>query len=67
MPGTTTKLSIPFQVLVLWLHLKEIFLGLRLTVTEISIKKVQKQDLKKTLKDVGMACQKACKQGRDNA
>ena len=22
MPGTTTKLSMPFQVLVLWLHLK---------------------------------------------
>ena len=44
---TTTKLSMLFQVLVLWLHLKEIFLGLRLTVTEINIKKVQKQDLKK--------------------
>ena len=42
MLGTTTKLSIPFQVL------KEIFfLGLGLTVTEINIKKVQKQDLKK--------------------
>ena len=41
MLGTTTKLSMPFQVL------KEIFfLGLGLTVTEINIKKVQKQDLK---------------------
>ena len=50
--GTTTKLSMPVQVLELWLHLKEIFLlllGLGLTVTEINIKKVQKQDLK-TLK-----------------
>ena len=47
MPGTTTKLLTPFQVLVLWLHLKEIFfLGLGLTVTEINIIKVQKQDLK---------------------
>ena len=36
-----------FHVLRLWLHLKEIFfLGLGLTVTEITIKKVQKQDLK---------------------
>ena len=41
MLGTTTKLSIPFQVL----KEREIFfLGLGLTVTEI--KKVQKQDLK---------------------
>ena len=41
MLGTTTKVSIPFQVL------KEtFFLGLGLTVTEINIKKVQKQDLK---------------------
>ena len=48
MLGTTTKLSMPFQVLGLWLHLKEIsFLVLGLTVTEIKIKikKVQKQDL----------------------
>ena len=39
-----------------------------LTVTETNITKVQKQDLEKTLKvwkDVGMACQKICKQGRD--
>ena len=43
MLGTTTKLSVLFQVL---LHLKEIFLGLGVTVTEINIKKVQKQDLK---------------------
>ena len=48
MLGTTTKLSMLFQVLGLQLHLKEIFffLGLGLTVTEINIKKVQKQDLK---------------------
>ena len=48
------------------LHLKEIFfLGLGLTVTEIN---VQKQDLKniKNVKDVGMACQKVCKQNRDD-
>ena len=59
MPGTTTKLSMPFQVLVLWLHF-EIFLGFGLTVTEINIKEIQKQDFKKALKmwkDVGMACQ----------
>ena len=47
-----------------------LFLGLGLTETEINIKKVQKQDLKtKTLKmskDVGIACQKLCKQGRDD-
>ena len=41
------------------------FLGLGLTVTEINIKKVQKQDFK-NIKDVGMACQKVCKQGRDD-
>ena len=52
---TATKLSMSFPVL------KEIFflgVGLRLTSKE-----VQKQDLKKTLKDVGMAYQKVCKQG----
>ena len=33
--GTTTNLSLPFQVLGLWLQLKEmLFLGLGLTVTE---------------------------------
>ena len=37
-------------------------LGLGLTVIEINIKK---QDLK-NIKNVGMACQKACKQGRDD-
>ena len=48
--GSTTKLSMPFQILGLYLYLKEIFLvGLGVTVTEINIKKVQKQDLK-TLK-----------------
>ena len=45
--------------------LKEIFLGLALTVAEINIKKVQKQDLK-NIKNVGMACQKICKQGRND-
>ena len=41
------KLSLPFQILGLWLHLKEIFFDL--TVTEsiiVTSKKVQKQDLK---------------------
>ena len=40
MLGTTTKLSMPFQILVLWLHLEEIFfLGLGLTLPEIITKK----------------------------
>ena len=43
MLGTTTKLSMPFQVLGLWLHLKEI---LGLAVTIINIQKVQKQEIK---------------------
>ena len=34
------------QVLVMWLHLKEIFLGLGLTVTEIDIKKYRDKTLK---------------------
>ena len=56
--GSTTKLSMPFQILGLYLYLKEIFLvGLRLTVTEINIKKVQKQDLK-NIKNV-----KGCRDG----
>ena len=46
-----------FQVLGLWLHLKEI-LGLGLTVTEINIKKSTETRNKK---DVGMACQKYAK------
>ena len=58
------------MILGLYLHLKEIFLvGLGLTVTEINIKKVQKQDFKniKNVKGcIGMACQKVCKQGRDD-
>ena len=45
--GTATKLSMPFQVLLLWLHLKEIFsLGLGLTVTEISLKKYRNKKIK---------------------
>ena len=56
-----------FQVLGLWfIHLNEIFLGLGLTVTEINIKRVQKQEIK-NIKDVGMACQKVYKQGRDDS
>ena len=51
MLGTTAKLSMPFHV---W---KEIFfLCLGLTVTEINIKKVQKQDL--NIKNV-----KGCRDG----
>ena len=38
MLGTTTKLSMPFQIIVVTF----VFLGLGLTVTEINIKKVQK-------------------------
>ena len=34
-----------FQVLGLWLYLNEIFLGLGLTVIEINITKVQKQEI----------------------
>ena len=54
MPGTTTKLPTPFQVLV---TLEIFFFGLGLTVTEINIKKVQKQDLK-NIKNV-----KRCRDG----
>ena len=60
MPGTT-KLSTPFQVLVhggVVVTLEIFFLGLGLTVTEINIKKVQKQDLKKNIKNV-----KRCRDG----
>ena len=57
---TCLKLSMPFQVsLGLWLHLKEILLGLGLT--EINIKEVQKQEKK----NVGMACQKYANKVRD--
>ena len=39
MLGTTTKLSMLYQVLGLYLHLKEIlFIGLSLTVTEVNIR-----------------------------
>ena len=56
--GSTTKLSMPFQILGLYLYLKAIFLvGLGLTVTEINIKKVQKQDFK-NIKNV-----KGCRDG----
>ena len=56
--GTTTILSMPFQVLGLQLYLKEIFLvGLGPTVTKINIKKVQKPDFK-NIKNV-----KVCRDG----
>ena len=67
---TTSKLSMPFQVLRLLLHLKEIFfLGSGLTVTENNIKKEHKQDFK-NIKNVkrcrdGMP-KTICKQGRDD-
>ena len=69
MPVTTTIKTVnavPSSGVVVTL---EIFFGLGLTVTEINSKKVQKQDLKiiKNVKRLGMACQKVCKQGRDNA
>ena len=50
----------PFQILGLYLYLKELFLVgfIGLTVTEINIKKVQKQDLKKNIKNV-----KGCRDG----
>ena len=61
---TVTKKSTETRLVLL--HLKEIFLGLGVTVTEINIKKVQKQNLKNIKNDVGMACQKVYKQGRDD-
>ena len=60
MLGTTTKLSMQFQVL------KEMFfLGLGLTLTQKSTETRLKKHLK-CKKDVGMACQKVCKQCRDD-
>ena len=54
MPGTTTKLSMPsVSGVVVTLEI-----GLGLTVTEINIKKVEKQDLKKNIKNV-----KRCRDG----
>ena len=60
MPETTTKLSTLFQVLMLsQVTLEIFFLSLGLTVAEINIKKVQKQDLKKkNIKNV-----KGCRDG----
>ena len=47
MLGTTTKLSMLFQVVGLWLHLKEIFfLSLGLTETEMNIKKYGNKKIK---------------------
>ena len=48
--GTTTKQSMPFQVPGLWLHLKE----------------VSFLGLGLNGNNVGMACQKVCKQDRDD-
>ena len=42
-------MKVTLQVLGLWSHLKEIFLGLGLTATEINIKKVQKQENNNTI------------------
>ena len=44
------------------------FLGLGVTVTEVNIKKVQKQDLKniKNVKGCRDGMPKVCKQGRDD-
>ena len=62
MLGTTTKLSMPFQVLGLCLHFKKVafFLGLGLTITRINITKVQKPEKSniKMYKDAMMGHQK---------
>ena len=47
MLGNTNKLSVLFQLSTGVVVTLERFLGLGVTVTEINIKKVQKQDLKK--------------------
>ena len=44
---------------------KILFLHLGLTVTEINTKKYRNKKIK-NIKNVGMACQKVCKQGRDD-
>ena len=51
---TAWLLSMPFQVLGLWLHLTMKYILLSITVTEINIKRYRN----KKIKDVGMACQK---------
>ena len=48
MLGTTTNSAVSSSGVVVTLEI--FFLGLGVTVTEVNIKKVQKQDLKKTLK-----------------
>ena len=53
-----------FQVLGLWLHLNEIFLGLGLAVTEIISQELENI---KNVKRCGMACQKVYKKGRDDS
>ena len=60
MLGTTTVSSRVVATL------EKMYVCLGLTVTEIKIKKVQKQGNKniRNVKDVGMACKKVCKQGR---
>ena len=52
MLGTTTKLSMSFPSSGVVVTLEIFFLGLGLTVTEITIKKVQKQDLKNIKKQI---------------
>ena len=55
------------QVLGLWLHLREtFFLGLGLTVTEQRSTETRLKNIKNVKKNIGMACQKVCKQGRDD-
>ena len=57
MLGTTTKLSMLFQVLKLWLHMKVVFSGLGLTVTEINIKS-KKPEISKCIKIQGWHAKK---------
>ena len=46
--------------------LEDVFLGLGLTITEIDINEVQKQENKSVRNDAEIACQQVCKQGRDD-
>ena len=56
MRGTTTKLSMLFQVLGVMVTLERNNIGLAVTI--INIKKVQKQE-SKSIKSFEMACQKS--------
>ena len=44
-----------------------LYLDLGLAITEIKTKYYRSKKINKNVKDVGMACQKVCKQDRDNA